>query len=190
MRYSVVFLGHTKSQDAYSTRRVPLLPFWLTISISNVSTKSLTINACQNAGRNVRNGDCPPKGEEWHTPGRNRQCIDICRSIGRCQPTADIDPVLTNLPFHDFPNYFNHESTISGSTFWENREKAGFVKKRGVSCRRLVDVITRCISHISATTLQLLAQMECDSNIVLLCWTQTPHHAIMMLVPKTRHDTD
>jgi len=41
---------------------------------------------------------------------------------------------LTNLPFHDFPKYFNHDSWF---TVWENREKAG-LSKTGMSCRLLV----------------------------------------------------
>ena len=41
------------------------------------------------------------------------------------QPSATHPHFLTNLPFRDFPNYFNHESWF---TIWENSEKAGLSK--------------------------------------------------------------
>ncbi len=50
-------------------------------------------------------------------------------------------PILTNLPFHDFPNHFNHKSWF---TILGNREKAG-LSKLGMSGTRL----TRCEYQLS-----------------------------------------
>jgi len=85
----------SKSQD---DSRVPLLPICWTISISNISTNISTgiygVRFC----RNVRNGDCPTNGEEWHTPG----FITFSPNIAPCsKDSSDQTPKspITDLSF-------------------------------------------------------------------------------------------
>ncbi len=82
-------------------------PLFSTISISNISTKTST------------------RIRDWH----------FCRNV-RNQPSATHPRLDKHLPFHEFPEIWNHELWLK---CLGNCEKAG-LSKTGVSCRRLFEM--------------------------------------------------
>ena len=75
-------------------------------------------------------------------------------------------PFLTNLPFHDFPNYFNQESWFTMLQFWENHEKAG-LSKMGMSCRRLTRKVHFGLSTLPKSLLFLLSPNLSECSCLL-----------------------
>jgi hypothetical protein len=67
---------------------------------------------------------CLPNGGEIRSK-KGASCRRLCETPFRAA-VGNSSPFLTNLPFHDFPNYFNHESWF---TILVKSRKGRFVKK-------------------------------------------------------------